>query len=235
MPVSAACRRAPHRQQPRRREKWSGAPRCGERPRFVTAVSRILSSRSACADGLNGHLSCPLFAERTALAGCDQYPEGSVAFARDRAGDPCLPVLSCTTWGFSCPRACARGGGLLPRLFTLAAGLRRVGGMFSVTLSVEAGFRRLLPRVLRGMLPFGVRTFLSPVPFSTGERPFAIRREFIRRQDLRKQGNLEAFFYNRASSLERIESRSLGDGASRRLVRSSGLPQRRAMVPTTRR
>ena len=30
-----------------------------------------------------------------------------------------LPVMSCTTWGFSCPGTCAPGGGLLPRLFTL--------------------------------------------------------------------------------------------------------------------
>jgi len=215
--------------------KWPGALLFEERPRFVTAVSRILSSLSACAGGLNGHLSCPRLAERTALAGCDQYPEGSVAFARDRAGDPCLPVLSCTTWGFSCPRACARGGGLLPRLFTLAAGLRRVGGMFSVTLSVEAGFRRLLPRVLRGMLPFGVRTFLSPGPCGNGERPFAIAGKLIRLGKLSKQGNPGGIFYNRSSSMERIERKALGDVASRRLVRSSGLPQRRAMVPTTRR
>ena len=30
-----------------------------------------------------------------------------------------LPVLSCTTRGFSCPAGCPPGGGLLPRLFTL--------------------------------------------------------------------------------------------------------------------
>jgi hypothetical protein len=32
--------------------------------------------------------------------------------------------------------------------------------MFSVTLSVAVRFRNPRPRVLRGMLPFGVRTFL---------------------------------------------------------------------------
>jgi hypothetical protein len=49
-----------------------------------------------------------------------------------------------------------------------------VGGLFSVTLSVGVGFRRPLPRVLRGMLPCGVRTFLSPKPCGSRERPFAI-------------------------------------------------------------
>ena len=33
--------------------------------------------------------------------------------------------------------------------------------MFSVTLSVGQDFRPGLPRVLRGMLPCGVRTFLQ--------------------------------------------------------------------------
>ena len=34
------------------------------------------------------------------------------------------------------------------------------GGMFSVTLSVVRNFHHELPRILRGMLPCGVRTFL---------------------------------------------------------------------------
>ena len=70
-------------------------------------------------------------------------------------------VLSCTTRGLSCPVACAPGGGLLPRLFTLTADLATRGGMFSVTLSVATGLRRPPPRVVRGALPYGVRTFLS--------------------------------------------------------------------------
>jgi len=32
------------------------------------------------------------------------------------------PVMSCTAEGFSCPADCSAGGGLLPRLFTLARG-----------------------------------------------------------------------------------------------------------------
>jgi len=109
------------------------------------------------------------------LTDCDQYPEGFAACAASRAGGPLPPVLSCTTWGFSCPLAYARGGGLLPRLFTLADRLAPGGGLFSVTLSVGWGFRSNLPRVLRGMLPCGVRTFLSPPSLAIpGERPSAI-------------------------------------------------------------
>src|ERR1700736_2807421 len=38
---------------------------------------------------------------------------------------------------------------------------QRTGGVFSVTLSVAAIFQLLRPRVLRGMPPYGVRTFLQ--------------------------------------------------------------------------
>src|SRR6202163_502208 len=37
---------------------------------------------------------------------------------------------------------------------------QRTGGVFSVTLSVTALLQTRRPRVLRGMLPYGVRTFL---------------------------------------------------------------------------
>ncbi len=38
---------------------------------------------------------------------------------------------------------------------------QRTGGIFSVTLSVTAIFQLRCPRVLRGMPPYGVRTFLQ--------------------------------------------------------------------------
>src|SRR5690349_20532640 len=38
---------------------------------------------------------------------------------------------------------------------------QRTGGVFSVTLSVNARLRERRPRILRGMLPYGVRTFLQ--------------------------------------------------------------------------
>jgi len=90
-----------------------------------------------------------------------------------RTGDP-LSVLSCTAWGFSCPVVCTPGGELLPRLFTLAAAAsRETAGRFnfSVTLSVAIDLHRKRPRVLRGMLPCGVRTFLWRI---SRQRPSAI-------------------------------------------------------------
>jgi hypothetical protein len=91
-----------------------------------------------------------------------------------RAGCP-PSVLSCTAWGFSCLANCSASGELLPRLFTLACPRRgkltasptvahscqRTGGVFSVTLSVTAILQLRRPRVLRGMSPYGVRTFLQ--------------------------------------------------------------------------
>jgi hypothetical protein len=38
---------------------------------------------------------------------------------------------------------------------------QRTGGVFSVTLSVTAPLQTRRPRLLRSMLPYGVRTFLS--------------------------------------------------------------------------
>src|SRR5213075_3198433 len=40
---------------------------------------------------------------------------------------------------------------------------QRTGGVFSVTLSVVAVFQPRRPRILRGMLPYGVRTFLQRI------------------------------------------------------------------------
>ena len=143
--------------------KWTEAPRCRSAPAFLMAVSRILSSPGAFAP----EPVRPFVLSRALRAG--QSLRTATITRRppvrlrgpERAGNPDPPVLSCTAWGFSCPAACAAGGGLLSRLFTLTPGLAPGGGLFSVTLSVGAGFRPRLPRVLRGMLPYGVRTFLS--------------------------------------------------------------------------
>jgi hypothetical protein len=78
-----------------------------------------------------------------------------------RAGYP-SSVLSCTTWGFSCLANCSASGELLPRLFTLACtSFKEPAVSFSVTLSVNVRFGERRPRILRGMLPYGVRTFLQ--------------------------------------------------------------------------
>src|SRR5204862_971597 len=55
---------------------------------------------------------------------------------------------------------------------------QRTGGVFSVTLSVDARLGERRPRVLRGMLPYGVRTFLWRVPpCGTHQRSSAIGAE----------------------------------------------------------
>src|SRR5438874_13071303 len=45
---------------------------------------------------------------------------------------------------------------------------QRTGGVFSVTLSIAAVFQLQLPRILRGMAPYGVRTFLQQNPANAG-------------------------------------------------------------------
>jgi len=46
---------------------------------------------------------------------------------------------------------------------------QRTGGVFSVTLSVTAILQLRRPRVLRGMSPYGVRTFLQQASRLTGD------------------------------------------------------------------
>jgi hypothetical protein len=105
---------------------------------------------------------------------CDYYPEAAGLRRRDRR--PGLPVMSCTAWGLSCPGTCAPGGGLLPRLFTLTRDClaETVGGLFSVTLSIAPDFGPAPPRVLRGMLPVGVRTFLCRSETNSDRLPTAV-------------------------------------------------------------
>ena len=83
------------------------------------------------------------------LRGCD-IPE-----AIERAAPP--PILSCTGLGLHCP------GGLLRRRWALAPPFhpyRLRGGLFSVALSVRVPCETR-PALSGGVLPWGVRTFLS--------------------------------------------------------------------------
>jgi hypothetical protein len=125
----------------------------------LMAISRILSGQFLSRDD---HLSLPSRNRRTRARSrvrgiaMRRYPRIKLA------GCP-SSVLSCTAWGFSCLANYSASGELLPRLFTLAC-TQRTGGIFSVTLSVIAVFQLRCPRVLRGMPPYGVRTFLQQVP-----------------------------------------------------------------------
>ena len=75
---------------------------------------------------LDDHFSQPAGADRRAPRGTlMRLLPGSCPARAGRVRRPALPVLSCTAWGLSCPGACAPGGGLLPRLFTLTRDLRR--------------------------------------------------------------------------------------------------------------
>jgi hypothetical protein len=80
---------------------------------------------------------------------CDRYPRRAPDFHPRPGRRPSISVWPCTAWGLSCPGSYPPGGGLLPRLFTLAATPVRArhGGLFSVTLSIDRNFRPDPPRV----------------------------------------------------------------------------------------
>ena len=72
------------------------------------------------------------------------------------------PVLSCTAWGLSCLLHCCWSGELLPRLFTLTPLCRSSEGRFVFCDTFHCcGLRPQPPTLARGMLPCGVRTFLT--------------------------------------------------------------------------
>ena len=148
------------------RNEKRGAQRFPAAPLFVADISRILF-RCACSrrtgDGHSSPAGNRFLAGGVSRRACDRYPGRASDFHPRPGRRPGVPVWPCTAWGLSCPEGCPSGGGLLPRLFTLTASplQARRGGFFSVTLSIGHGFRPGPPRVFRGMLPSGVRTFLS--------------------------------------------------------------------------
>src|SRR5437588_12560517 len=83
----------------------------------------------------------------------------------DRNGPAALPLFCLA------PHGVFRASRIAPRAvssylaFSPLPALRcqRTGGIFSVTLSVNARLRERRPRILRGMPPYGVRTFLQQV------------------------------------------------------------------------
>ena len=87
---------------------------------------------------------------------------------------PGSPIWPCTRWGFPCLRACAWSGGLLPHLFTLTGASCEAPAVYSLwhfpsarlAASPPACIRQrpscVGPARLRGIAPYGVRTFLLP-------------------------------------------------------------------------
>lgn len=119
------------------RPKGDGAPPFGGAPPSVArAVSRILFRRADFRRAAGAAISLPALRRDPSFPVVRLIPG---AFARAAQA----PALSCTARGFSCPRCRHRGGGLLPRHFTLSR--PKAAGVFSVTLSVAAGLRRRRP------------------------------------------------------------------------------------------
>src|SRR4249919_2542383 len=81
----------------------------------------------------------------------------------DFSGPAALPLFCLAPHGvFRASRITPRAVSSYLAFSTLPAlRCQRTGGVFSVTLSVDARLGERRPRVLRGMLPYGVRTFLS--------------------------------------------------------------------------
>ena len=90
------------------------------------------------------------------------YPEIGPEFLQSIGGPAALLLFCLAPHGvFPAARITSRAVSLYLAFSPLPAFSQRTGGMFSVTLSVNPDFRRGCPRILRGMLPYGVRTFLQ--------------------------------------------------------------------------
>lgn len=64
------------------------------------------------------------------------------------------------------------------------------GGLFSATLSVADGFRRIAPPLSQGVLPCGVRTFLSERSIAARSKRTPAIKSTFNPADLQKQADL---------------------------------------------
>src|SRR3954447_9340409 len=92
-----------------------------------------------------------------------RYPRVNPERIRGLGGPAVLPLFCLAPHGvFRASRIASRAVSSYLAFSPLPAlRCQRTGGVFSVTLSVSARLGERRPRVLRGMLPYGVRTFLS--------------------------------------------------------------------------
>ena len=133
LPSRMPCFRVPR--SPLRVAKSEGAPGFPEAPRLAGHKPDFVPA--ACATG-DDHFSPTARrrpaddASRSPRRQCDYYPEAAPPMRGGPDAGP--PVMSCTAGGFSCPAHCCAGGGLLPRLFTLARSLRRRRSVFCDTV-----------------------------------------------------------------------------------------------------
>jgi hypothetical protein len=122
------------------------------------AISRILSGQFLSRDD---HLSHP---SRNRGAKARSRSRGTVMRRYPRIiGPAALPLFCLAPHGvFHASRIASRAVSSYLAFSPLPAlCCQRTGGVFSVTLSVTAVFQLWCPRVLRGMPPYGVRTFLQ--------------------------------------------------------------------------
>ena len=132
------------------------------------AVSRILSPEFL---RNNDHLSQSRFrgtSREPRSAVIDRrYSNRDATIPEDRSGPAVLPLFCLAPRGvFRASRITSRAVSSylafspVPALKKEQLFFQRTGGVFSVTLSVNVRFHERRPRILRGMLPYGVRTFL---------------------------------------------------------------------------
>jgi len=94
-----------------------------------------------------------------AEAGCGYYPE--MDWLKPVGTGSRHPLLCLAPRGvFRAPELAPRAVGFYPA-FSPLPDAETPGGLFSVTLSVTSSLGRKRPRILRGTMPGGVRTFLS--------------------------------------------------------------------------
>ena len=116
--------------------------------------------------GLDGHFSQGSCDPRPSCDGCDVTRGPASPMVKHRSRRP-LPLFCLAPHRvFRAPSVALGAVGSYPAFSPLpsvnpSCEVLTAGGLFSVTLSVDRGFRPRLPRVLRGMLPCGVRTFLQ--------------------------------------------------------------------------
>src|SRR6266702_2664113 len=92
-----------------------------------------------------------------------RYSNRDATIPEDRNGPAVLPLFCLTPHGvFRASRITSRAVSSYLAFSPLPAlCCQRTGGVFSVTLSIAAILQVRRPRLLRGMLPYGVRTFLQ--------------------------------------------------------------------------
>ena len=164
------------------------------------AISRILSS--AVADAMIIYLIPPArdARSRRSKTVMRRYP---------RVDGPAVLPLFCLA-----PHGVFRASQITPRAVSSYLAFstlpvlccQRTGGVFSVTLSVTAISQLRRPRVFRGMLPYGVRTFLSEL-LRSDHLP---SRGIYHRLEKQKEGmNLEARKTRRETKPQKSDSRKI--------------------------